>query len=131
VTNGYTVEAVIKRYVELRDEKDKLAEKHAAEFKPLNDATTLMESWLMAKLNEAGCDSFKTEYGTAFRNTVSRAKVVEWQALLDFIINGAEYDMLTKSVAGDAVKQYAAEHGGALPPGVELSSVMSVKVRRA
>lgn len=130
-TNGHQIVDVIRRYVELRDQKEALSEKHAAELKPLNDATALIESWLMGKMNDLGCDNFKTDAGTAFRSTVVRAKVTDWEQLRDFILEHHEVDMLTRSVAGDAVKAYASEHGGALPPGVELTSLMSLKVRRA
>ena len=131
MTTGYQINDVIAKYVEIRDEIERVAERHAAELKPFSDQKTLIENWLMGKMNEAGCDQFKSEAGTAFRSTTTRAKVADWQPLLDFIINGGEWDMLTHAVSGDAVKQYAAEHGGALPPGVKLNSVMSVKVRRA
>ena len=127
---GYQVVDVVRRYVELRDQIDKIAEGHKAELAPFNDAKDKIEAWLMAKMNEVGADQFKTEAGTAYRSTVVRAKVVDWQPLLDFILEHHEVDMLTKSVAGDAVKNYASEHGGALPPGVELTQVMSVRVRR-
>ena len=131
MTTGYQINDVIAKYVEIRDEIERVAERHAAELKPFSEQKTLIANWLMGKMNEAGCDQFKSEAGTAFRSTTTRAKVADWQPLLDFIINGGEWDMLTHAVSGDAVKQYAAEHGGALPPGVELNSVMSVKVRRA
>lgn len=127
----YTVDQVIARYVEIRDEREALAERHKAEMAPLNDALDKIEAWLMAQMNAVGTDQFKSQAGTAFRKTTNRVKVEDWDAILQFIQDNHEWTFLTKALAGDAVKQYAAEHGGALPPGVALNTVLSVQVRRA
>lgn len=126
---SYTAEAVIARYVALRDECDVIAERHAAELKPHRDAMEKLEAWLLASLNAQGADNIKTPQGTAYKSTTLSAKVQDWDALWTFIELGHP-EFLIHGVNKSAVKEFMDEHLGQQPPGVETVWVTKVNVRR-
>lgn len=64
-----TIEEVTARYIQLRDEKEALAKQHANEMKPIGEKMAAIESWFMAKMQQDGVDSYKSEAGTAFKAT--------------------------------------------------------------
>ncbi len=80
-----TVEEVIGKYVELRDRKAELVKKQAEETRPLNEAMEHMENWLAHQMNEVGCNSFKTDAGTAFKVNSNSVQMQDPAAFKDFV----------------------------------------------
>ena len=61
-----SVEEVIKKYVDTRDEIERRTKALDEELKPLKEYQTLRESFLQKKLDEARAQNIKTNNGTAF-----------------------------------------------------------------
>lgn len=124
-----TVDKAIKRYVELRDE---VAERRAAfneSIKELQEGMDRLEAFIKRNLEETGAESFKTEYGTAFKTYTDRVAVKSWDSMLEFIIGKKAWHFLKKDVAKKPVLEYL-EENDILPPGVTYSKELVVQVRR-
>lgn len=124
-----TVDAVIKKYMKLRTDKE-VAE---AEVKQRVDAIKAnmakLEAWLKTKLDADGLTSFKSAYGTAFLTTTDFASVENWDAVLDFIREQDAYDMLEKRVSKTAVRAYI-DATKEVPPGVKYGTKLDINIRK-
>lgn len=103
-------------------------------YKPMREWLQAADNKLLELLNEQGCDSFKTEHGTAYRSVITSVKVEDRTKFIDFVLDAWDTfgnEMLMASPQKDAVKRYAEEHNGALPPGLSTSAFTRVNIRRS
>ena len=124
------VEKAVATYRKLRDSKDEIKARHAEELKPINDGLFKLETWLLSTLNDIGANSIKTESGTAYKSTITHAKISDWDASLKFVIENNLWHMLERRVSKTAVEEYI-ESKGTAPPGVEVNVEVRVNVRRS
>lgn len=122
-----SVDKYIEKYIELRDRKAEIAERHKEELAPINEAMKLLEQALLAHMQETGVDSVRAKgLGTAYTSEVLSLKVVDRQAALTHITDRGEWDLLQWSVNRTAYR----ERGEDIP-GVEESRAIRVNFRRA
>lgn len=118
------IDALLERYVRLRDAKDAMAERHKAELAPLRRDMDLIEQALHQMMQSQGVKQFKSAHGTAFQKEVSNARVVDFESVLDYIRTNERWDLLERRVN----KTVAQELGEV--PGVEQTRTLVVQVRR-
>ena len=86
---------------------------------------------LMATMNTLGLKNAKSSAGHGVTLvTNNSAKVVDAEAFYSFVFESGDTSFLTKHVAADAVKSYLDEEDK-LPPGVEMTSSMTLRFNRA
>lgn len=124
-----TVDAVIKKYMRLREKKALVEATIKEELDKIKADMTKLEAFLKAKLDADGLTSFKTEYGTAFLTTTDFANVDDWDAVLRFIREEEAYDMLERRVSKTAVRGYI-EANKEVPPGVKYGTKLDINVRK-
>lgn len=118
------IDDLIQKYVEVRDRKDALKEKHAKELEPYEEALSMVESALRDKMQELGVNSFKCEHGTAYTKELKSVGVVDWKEVLDYVKKNERWDLLTRKITTSALQE------GEYVPGTEVSKVLKVNVRR-
>lgn len=123
------VDDVVGAYVKLRDLKTSMERKHKEELEPIKKNMEKLENWLQGQLLAVGADSFKTTQGTAYFQTASSATVKEWGVTLPWIQSNDEWSFLEARVNKTAVKDYI-ESTGNVPPGVDYTETIVVRVRR-
>ena len=120
-----TIDKVIAKYMQLRDEKTKLV----ADTKALTDAIDAnlvkLEQYIKVRANQDGVTSFKTAYGTAFLTTGDFANVADWGAVLTFIKDNEAYDMLQRRVSKEAVRGYI-DANKEVPPGINYGTKLEL-----
>lgn len=154
----FTIEQIVAKYVQIRDEMAEIAKRHAAELQPLNQKLQVLNAVLLDRLNKSGVESARTDAGTAYKKVVMSATVEKeggWEQILDFIMmkgldrvsevmarNGTpeeamvawrttpELSLLCHAVSKEAIKEYMDNKSGEIPPGVKVSHVTNVGVRR-
>lgn len=117
-------------YVDFRDQIEAIKRELAERTAPLSARMDRIEARLLERLSETGQENAKTTFGTAYKKPFTSTKVADWNVLLDYIKKNDAYDLLTKSVAKDAVKARI-EETGEIVPGVDLVTGVSVGVRRS
>ncbi len=122
---------LVAKYVAYRDYVAKEQEALEERLKPYNAAMTLLSGTMQARLKERGDESVRTESGTAYLSTTASFKVVDREAFMDFVREADAFEMLTASVAKDAVKAYMEEHQDQVPPGLEQTFFTKCNFRRA
>jgi len=128
-TPQYKIDDVVARYVALRDQKDKINADAKAQTEALSSQMKVIEGWIHQKLQEMGVESFKTDFGTAFKKMSDFANVSDWKLTLDFIREHEAWNMLKKDINKTAVVEFITEHG-VPPPGVNYGMKEEVQVRR-
>jgi len=126
----YKIDDIVARYVQLRDQKDKIAADAKAQTEQIVKQMQIIEGWLHTKLQELGVESFKTDAGTAFVKTSDFAGVQDFNLVIQYVKENEAWNLLKKDVNKTAVKEYLAEHG-VPPPGVNYGTKQEVQVRRA
>lgn len=125
----HSVDKRVQQFIMLRDAIKKMEEKHTEELKPLLELKDQVAGWLQTFMETAGANSVKTEFGTCHFNTRVSATLADPDAFMRFVRETENFDLLDRRANSTAVKEYV-EANKALPPGVNLSSIKTVGVRR-
>lgn len=107
-----------------------------AEFlKPYRDRAAEIDKLLLERMISEGVNSFKTDFGTAYRSTIITPKIEDRNAYLAAVFdNWQTYGAGMLQIGApkkEAIDEYQKEHEGALPPGVTTTSFTRVNVRRS
>lgn len=127
----HTVDQLTELYIQYRDYLEREADAQQKKVKPYRDAMEQIEGMLHAKLQEAGATSVKTPHGTPYLSTTMSARVADRGALFDFVRTNQAFDLLTAAVSKEAVKQHMEDHNDQPPPGVDITFVTKLLVRRS
>lgn len=120
----------VDQYIQLRDLKAKLLEKHKEELEPFNNAMAALEEIFLREMNNLNCDSLKTKAGTVSTRKKESASLADPDAFWTHVVTQGDFDLVDKKANVSAVRDYIDKNGTA-PPGVNWSSVTVVGVRRA
>lgn len=124
------MEALIEKYIELRDAKTLLNNAHKAKVAKLDDVMTKIEGFILEAFNEQGVESARCSTGTAYKSVRTTASVADWDATLDYIKTNELWAMLEKRVNKTVVEEFRLEKGD-LPPGLNWREEVTINVRRS
>lgn len=127
--NFKTIDEAIGVYVDVRDElrrHQKKAKEREEELKAFMDKISM---WLRDKADEVGVDSFKTKHGTAYRAEKKSYRVADWDAMVAYIKETDNFQLLEKRVAKRACEEIHRLDGD-VPPGIEFSIEVEMNVLR-
>lgn len=125
---------LIKRYHELNAWIESESKRLEEYYKPHRQKLEKIKNQLLAMANALGTDSFKTDFGTAYKVTIVTPKITDKEKYLDWVLEhwNDVGDMLQVGAPQKkAVDAYMQEHDGALPPFVETSSFTRMNVNKA
>jgi Lhr-like helicase len=121
---------LVAKYIELRDKKAQIKAEYDGKIGKLDDILDKIETTLLKTFDQAGMDSVKTEFGTAYTSTRTTASVADPDAFMTFCKANDAWHLLEKRASKIAVEQYKAEHGD-VPPGVNYRAERNVNIRRS
>jgi hypothetical protein len=127
---GVTDETLIARYIELRDEKNALKDKHKEELEPFSRRMGAIEDEVLARLHSRGTTNTKGPSGTAYTSMKTSAKVTDRDTFLNYVIDNSRWALLTTHVTKEEVELITSTTGEP-PPGVEVSREIVVNFRRS
>lgn len=84
--------------------------------------------WMRDKADELGIDSFKTQYGTAFRNVKTSYRMGDWNEFIKWVVETGNTQCLEKRVAKNSTKEIH-DADGIVPPGINYSAEVEFDVR--
>lgn len=136
--NDKTVEALptdviarrVAQYVQIRDKLKVMDEEHEKKREKLVLVQSLLSGYMEKFLEQIGATNIKTPYGTCHRTTRYTSSLADADAFMNFVTSTGKFDLLDRRANSTAVKEYVQEHG-VLPPGVNLTALRSIGVRRA
>lgn len=124
------MDAIIEKYIKLRDGKAQLVQKHKEKIQGIDSVLARIEAALLEEFREMGVQSVKTDAGTAYVQLRTSAGVADWDAVLAYIRENEEWGMLERRVNKSAVESFREEKND-LPPGVNWREEQVVNVRRS
>lgn len=92
-----------------------------------------LKAKLLDLINNSGGESIKTQYGTAYKSSVMRAKIENRDTYLDWALDNWDIGNAMLQLAApqiDAIKDYMQANGGHLPPGVTTDTITRLNIRR-
>lgn len=122
-------ELAAKKYIECRDEIERIELKAKAETVELKKLMSDLENWITLKAQEDGLETVPTTSGTAYWATHTSAAVAEASVFKDYVIANGAWDLLETRAAKLAVKSFI-DANGAPPPGVNFKTVKVFNLRR-
>lgn len=120
---------MVENYIKLRDYKKAAEDEFSKSLERVRQGMEKLESLILAHLNDNGLDNIKCSAGTAYRKTDYSATVKDREAFLKFIQESRLWDLLDARANKKFVREYTEKT--AMVPGVDLSSISSVGVRRS
>lgn len=125
-----TVDKRVSQYIATRDAIKAANDEHEARIKPLVELQNMLTGWLQNFMATAGADNIKTAHGTCYMTTRYSASLADPETFMKYVIAEKKFDLLDRKANVTACKDYVAEHNSP-PPGVNMSSISTVGVRRA
>ena len=122
--------ALVERYVQIRDKRAELDRAHKDRLKQIDDALSMIESAMMQHLQATGTESVGTASGTAYIKKNTSATVADFDALLSWIREREAWQFLDRRVNKTAVQEFR-EAEGDIPPGINWREENVVQVRRS
>jgi hypothetical protein len=119
----------VAHYIALRDRRKVLKDAYEAEDKGLRDLQTQVEGKLREFMDAHGLENLKTAHGTCYTSTKFTASVQDAEVFMEFIKRTQAWDLIERRANATAVKDFIKEHNQE-PPGVHLSAIQTVGVRR-
>ena len=120
---------MVGRYRDLRDQKKAIADRAAAEAKPLQEEMLVLEGKLQYLLDQIGTENMRTSEGTVYKTSTTRYSVDDPHALREWIEANNRPDFYENRVSADTIKTHL-EAGGDLPPGIKVNSFTTVNIRK-
>lgn len=125
-----TVDDRVAQYVSVRDKIKEANDAHEKAIAPLVEVQNLLTGWLQNFMEQAGADNIKTAHGTCYNTTRFSASLADPEAFMKFVKETGKFDLLDRKANVTACRDFTSETGHT-PPGVNLSSIKTVGVRRA
>jgi hypothetical protein len=128
--NDTTLNEMITSYIALRDKKAAIEKEQKAVIKNYDDAMEQIENFLMGHLRQQKLTNMACEAGVAFIKRKRSATVGDTQVFREHVISTNNFDLCDFRAKPEAVEDYAKEHDGEVPPGVNFRTYDAVQVNR-
>lgn len=121
-------DTLVKKYLQLRDKKAEIQQKHKEELAPYNEAMEKIEAMLLQTFEQMGVESVKTRYGTPYISLRETVSVASRDDYIGFVKENEAWEFLESRANKSAVLAYKEEHGE-LPPGINYRAERKINVR--
>lgn len=124
------LDAAIAHYLQLRDYKSKLEAEHKARVAEVNQQMTNAENYFLNYLNTSGQSGGKFPSGTLVVKTKTQTNLADREKFAEFVKTTGQIELMQMRVSSTAVSEYMEANNNQLPPGVEVTQVRAVEIRR-
>ncbi len=122
-------DVLIDRYRRLRDKIKEIKDRQSDELKPYVEVMAQLEGAALKLLQEMQTESLRTAHGTMFTVTRTNYSLTDPAEFKSWCETQGRTDLLESRVAKTAMQSYVDETGQ-LPPGVKVSSDLTVNIRK-
>ena len=152
----YTIDEVVKAYVDIREQKRDMEKAHERLLEPVNEKLAKIETWLLAKMNEDGVENYKTKSGTAYKSVKVSCQMADSNFFKEFVfapvikaignvlenfgvdrmetaiketvLQSAQWNLVDFRALKKGVEEYI-EDTKQVPPGLNVTQTTTVNVR--
>lgn len=122
---------VVKAYLNIRKAREELSKDFETKDKELKANQEKLENALMHFMNESKQESFKTEFGTVYRQEDIIPSAADWEIIYEWIKENNAWEMLERRLKKTFIKTYSETNKGELPPGVNVFRKFIIRVRKS
>ena len=127
-----TMEAVVTKYLALRDKRTQLKKDYTAEDGKYLKAMELSEAWLLRQLDLVGGDNISIKgLATVMRSKDMKVSSKDWQVFNAWAAANNQMEMFERRISRTVLKAYMEEHNDDVPPSLDIIFEKTVNVRRA
>jgi len=119
----------VEQYIQIRDLLKAVDERWNAERKPLLELQERLAGIIRSSMDDLNVTNMKSRAGTCFLSTRYTASLADPEAFMQYMMASGEFELLDRKANTTAVRDYVERHN-TLPPGVNLTSLQTVGVRR-
>jgi hypothetical protein len=123
------IDKAVEKFIQLRDAKKIIADRHKEEMRPYNEAMTKIETAVQKILIQQGATNMKCPGGTAYLSTTTRPQIQDWKIVREFLLDNDLIDMMVQKLSPTAVEEFVDSQGD-LPPGVIQTSDINCRFKR-
>ncbi len=131
MTTPVDMNAVVAHYLTLRDTKTKMDAEHKARVAEIDAQMKNAESYFLHYLNTTGQSGSKFDAASLVVKTKTQTNLKDKAAFSEFIKATGQIELMQMRVSSTAVSEYMEQNNNQLPPGVEVTQVRAVEIRRA
>lgn len=126
-----SLDRVIQAYDAIRTARQLAEAEHKRKDALLEADQATIRALILKLMNETGAKSVATDFGTAYRTEKVKASAADWGAVANWIAEDpSRFEIMEKRIKATFVKDYMDEHGGQIPPGINVHREYEVSVRR-
>ena len=130
-TTEMNLDELVKIYLTIRNEREKLKSGWEVEDGALEQEMKLLEQSMLTVCNDTNASSIRTESGTVIRSLKERFTTNDWDNFKKFVLDNEAIDLLERRIHQGNFKEFMAEHQGeGLPPGVNVMREFTIVVRK-
>ena len=125
------LEDLVKAYLTIRIEREKILYEYEEQDKKLKEDMTLIEQSMLSVCNDTNADSIKTQHGTVIRKLNERFYCNDWDNFRNFVLDNEAVELLERRIHQGNFKEFMSEHQqDGLPPGVNVMREFGIVVRK-
>jgi hypothetical protein len=122
------IDELVAQYIQIRDRMKEIESEHKKTLEPFQAVKDKLTMRILAFLDATGQEMARTLEGTVTKSVNRTASLDAPDEFVDFVIKHKLPYLLNRSANANACVDYAQEHG-ALPPGVTINSIRTIRVR--
>ena len=125
------LDSLVKTYLAIRNERDKLSREHDAKDKELSNDLAQIEQVLLNSCNEVGADSIRTGAGTVIKSTKENFVCGDWDNFKRYVMDNDAIELLQQRIHQSNFKEFlSGREDEGLPPGISSMREFKVTVRK-
>lgn len=125
------VETLVKAYLAIRTERDKLSREYEAKDRELQNDMEQIQAVLLDKCNEIGADSIRTESGTIVKTMRENFVCGDWDNFRRFVLENNAIELLQQRIHQSNFKEFMSNHEeDGMPPGISTMREFAISVRK-
>ena len=129
--NDVNLDELVKTYLTIRDERDRLSREHDAKDRELANDLAQFEQVLLNSCNEINADSIRTGNGTVIKTTRENYVCGDWDNFKKFVMENQAIELLQQRLHQSNFKEFLTNRDDeGLPPGISSMREFKVVVRK-
>jgi hypothetical protein len=125
-----SVDKLVAVYIKMRDERDRLKRDMEMQIENIESQMKVINAELLDICKEAGVDSFRTPFGTAYRTIKSRYWTNDWESFHTFMKENEAMELLERRIHQSNMKQFLEENPDTHPAGLQVEKEYAITIRR-
>lgn len=122
-------DALTAKYIELRDQVAQIEAEASAKIAPIKAIMEKIDTYFKGCAQAEGVDSWRTSHGTVYLSRTDSVRLADPDTYFSYVVEHDAWDLIEKRASKTAVRGFLDAHG-VLPPGAELTTRVTVNVRR-